>query len=99
MLITLLNNYFDIINNVIIFVLYLITKIIIKMIIKESIIEKMKNDPVLKSDLVRVTGKSYPTICRWIGDNDEMLTLKSCVDLIKESYQITDEELFEAVPS
>jgi len=45
-----------------------------------------KEDAFMKSEIVSVTGKSYPTVLRWIYNNDEMLTLKAVVDVIKKNY-------------
>jgi len=55
----------------------------------------MRRDPFMKSEIVRATGKSYPTVLRWIANNDEMLTLKSVVDLVKKNYEMAEDQIFE----
>lgn len=66
------------------------------MIINSVIIQKMKKDNQIKADLVVASGKSYPTISRWINNNDERLTMKVCLNVIKKRYDLhKDEELFE----
>jgi len=62
--------------------------------IATNVVEKLKQDAYLKAELVRVTGKSYPTISRWITNNDDMLTLKVVVDVIKEKYLLKEEQIF-----
>jgi len=59
-----------------------------------NVVEKLRCDAFMKSEIVRVTGRSYPTILRWLSQNDEMLTLRSVIDLIKKRYGLKDRELF-----
>jgi len=67
--------------------------------IATNVIEKLNQDAYIKAELVRVTGKSYPTISRWIDNNSDMLTLKVVVDTIKEMYKLTDKEIFTTEPT
>jgi len=66
--------------------------------IATNIVERLKEDAFMKSEIVRVTGKSYPTVLRWIYNNDEMLTLKAVVDVIKKNYLLKDQHLFSTEP-
>jgi|GEM_PF-3143359 len=63
--------------------------------IATNIVERLKEDAFMKSEIVRVTGKSYPTVLRWLYNNDEMLTLKAVVDVIKKNYQLQEPQLFD----
>lgn len=46
------------------------------------------------SDLVRITGRSYPTIRRWIANNDAQLTRRDCLQVIMKETGLTEDELF-----
>lgn len=65
------------------------------MIISTAIIEKMKNDNQVKADLVNMTGRSYPTISKWIRENDDRLTMKVCLTVIKKRFDLEENDLFE----
>ena len=51
----------------------------------------------IKSDLMRVTDRSYPTIMRWIKNNDPQLTRKDCLSVIMKETGLTEAELFGTV--
>lgn len=63
--------------------------------LKKSILERVKNDQYLKSEIVRATGKSYATVLRWLANNDEMLTIFCVLSLIKEHYALSFDEICE----
>lgn len=63
--------------------------------LKKSILERIKKDPHIKSEIVRVTGKSYATVLRWLANNDEMLTLFCVLSLIREHYALSFDEICE----
>ena len=49
---------------------------------------------VIISELVRTTGRSYPTIRRWITNNDSQLTRRDCLLVIIKETGMTEDELF-----
>lgn len=51
----------------------------------------------IKSDLMRVANRSYPTITRWIKNNDPQLTRKDCLSVIMKETGLTESELFGTV--
>lgn len=63
--------------------------------LKKSILERIKSDQYLKSEIVRATGKSYATVLRWLANNDEMLTLFCVLILIREHYALSFDEICE----
>lgn len=44
--------------------------------------------------LCQHTGKSYSTIHRWLKNNDEKLTIKSVIEVIKEITGLEEEQIF-----
>lgn len=52
---------------------------------------------IIISELVRVTNRSYPTIKRWIANNDAQLTRIDCLMVIKKETGLTEAELFGTV--
>ena len=63
--------------------------------LKKSVLERVKSDQYLKSEIVRVTGKSYATVLRWLANNDEMLTLFCILSLIRDRYALSFDEICE----
>lgn len=62
--------------------------------ISEKALKKIAKVPIIKAELVRITGKSYATVCRWIERNDPQLTRRDCLHMIMRETGLTDEELF-----
>jgi hypothetical protein len=59
-----------------------------------QILRDPKNESI-KSELIRATKKSYPTICRWITTNSVQLTQKACLIVLTRELGVSEEELFE----
>ncbi len=47
-----------------------------------------------KFRLCEKIGISYPTICRWISNDDEKLTLKKSIIALCEVLEMTEEQIF-----
>jgi hypothetical protein len=65
--------------------------------IKRRVIKLIKKKPVLIAQLVVASGKSYPTIQRWLDNNDESLTTAACLKVICESLELSQDEVLEIV--
>lgn len=63
--------------------------------ISQSMLQKIRHSRVCKARLQIVLDKAAPTIQRYLDDNDIMLTTKPAVDVIKEEFGVTEEEIFE----
>jgi len=61
--------------------------------IKRKVLEKI-DTPIIVSELVRVTGKSYNTIRRWISNNDRQLTQFECLEVIKKETGMNETDIF-----
>ena len=55
---------------------------------------KKIDTPIIVSELVRVTGKSYNTIRRWISNNDRQLTQFECLEVIKRETGMNETDIF-----
>ena len=62
--------------------------------LSQKALEKIDTGIII-SELVRTTGRSYPTIKRWITHNDPQLTRRDCLKVIMKESGLTEEELFE----
>lgn len=60
-------------------------------------IRQIKMSTVIVAKLVQASGKSYPTIMRWLDENDVMLTTAACLQVICEELKVTQDEVLEKV--
>lgn len=61
--------------------------------LRESVVEAIKSDSVLKNKIAIALKKSYPTVQRYLNDNSEYLTLESVLIVLREELLKTNEEL------
>ncbi|WP_162850025.1 hypothetical protein [Sphingobacterium yanglingense] len=61
--------------------------------LRESVIGVIKSDNNIKTKLALSLNKSYPTIQRYINNNDVMLTTASAMEVLRSELQLTNEEL------
>lgn len=66
-----------------------------KMKIKKSVLEKIRNSAGIRGRLCAETGKSYPTIQRWVEENREGLTLESSLKVIREELGLTNNQILD----
>lgn len=60
--------------------------------LNKSVLKRIKGDTQIVADIIRATGKSYPTVMRWLDENSELLTTAKALKAICEGLQITQEE-------
>lgn len=63
--------------------------------LRESVIEAIKSDNVLKNKIAIALEKSYPTVQRYLNTNSKNLTLESTLIVLREELQLTNDQLFE----
>lgn len=63
--------------------------------IKKKVLEKMDGNDALVVRLVRELEVSYPTIRRWIVNNDDNLTKAAAMKIIREELDLTDSQILE----
>lgn len=63
--------------------------------IKKEVLKKIADHPGIRGRLCATLNKSYPTIQRWVEDNDEGLTMAAAVKIIREELGLTDSQILE----
>lgn len=63
--------------------------------IKKEVLKQISDNAGIRGRICAATGKSYPTIQRWVEDNDEGLTLASALEVIREELGLTNDEILE----
>lgn len=63
----------------------------------KKVIRMVKMDTLIIANLVHASGKSYPTIMRWLDENHEMLTTAACLNVICEALKMSQEEVLDKV--
>lgn len=63
--------------------------------LKQSVIEVIKSDNVIKNKIAIALNKSYPTVQRYVNSNSKNLTLEATLMVLREELQQTNEELLE----
>lgn len=63
--------------------------------IKKEVVKKIAANKGIIGRICAETGKAYPTILRWVDENDEGLTLASALKVIREELGLTDEQILE----
>jgi len=61
--------------------------------LKPEIIVKIKNDSQLKFRIMEIVNKSYPTIQRWLNQNNTRLTNYSILILLSQTFDKDISEL------
>lgn len=61
--------------------------------LSKQTIKEIRKSPKLLAELVGVTGKSYPTIKRWVDKNSKLLLNVDCLRVISESLGKSESEL------
>lgn len=67
--------------------------------IAQNILEQIRHNRICKAKLQIALDKAAPTIQRYLDDNDIMLTTKPAIDVIKECFGVSDDEIFEKEPA
>lgn len=65
--------------------------------IKQTVLEQIRKNKVLKAKLQIALDKAAPTIQRYLDDNDIMLTTTAALVVIKEELSLTEDEILETV--
>ncbi|MGA6117481.1 hypothetical protein [Sphingobacterium anhuiense] len=63
--------------------------------LKQSVIEVIKSDNVLKNRIAIALNKSYPTIQRYVNSNSMNLTMECTLMVLRQELKLTNEELLE----
>ena len=63
--------------------------------IKQNVIELLRNSKVGKARLQITLDKAAPTIQRYLDDNDIMLTTAKALEVIKTEFNLTEVEILE----
>ena len=58
-----------------------------------NVIEMIKSDNVIKNKLAITLDKSYPTIQRYLNNNDVMLTTAAALEVLRDSLKLSDEDI------
>lgn len=61
--------------------------------LKQEIIDKIRKDKTVKLLLALELNKSYPSIVRYIDNNDIILTTDAALNIISSHFNIPKEEL------
>jgi UDP-N-acetyl-D-mannosaminuronic acid transferase (WecB/TagA/CpsF family) len=61
--------------------------------LKTEVIRQIKRSKVVIGGLIISTGKSYPTVMRWINDNSQQLTQAACLGVICTELKLTQSEV------
>lgn len=60
----------------------------LKPALKPSVLKKVSENHQLISDIIFATGKSYPTVKRWLALNMEQLTMEACLSEICKTLKL-----------
>jgi hypothetical protein len=63
--------------------------------IKQNVIELLRNSKVGKARLQIALDKAAPTVQRYLDDNDIMLTTAKALEVIKTEFNLTELEILE----
>lgn len=63
--------------------------------LKKEVLKKIQNSRGIMGRLCAETGKTFPTILRWVENNDEGLTLASSLKVIREELNLTDDQILD----
>lgn len=63
--------------------------------IKKEVLAKLRMSPGIRGRICAATGKSYPTVQRWVEENAEGLTLEASLKVIREELNLTNDEILE----
>lgn len=61
--------------------------------LKASILKKVKENTQIVADIIKNTGKSYPTVMRWLKDNSIQLTQVDCLNTICKGLDVEQSEV------
>jgi hypothetical protein len=67
------------------------------MAIKATVLERIKGHTQLKNKIALATNRSVYSVSLWIKNNDARLTMASALKAIREEFDLSDEEILEAV--
>lgn len=63
--------------------------------LRESVLEAIKSDNVLKNKIAIALEKSYPTVQRYLNSNSRNLTLECTLVVLRKELKLTNEQLLE----
>lgn len=69
------------------------TKKITKRGIKSPVLKQVKGNTDIVSKIISATGKSYPTVMRWLTDNSTLLTQAACLNVICSELNLKQSEV------
>lgn len=61
--------------------------------LKADVLRQIKNDDALISKIIFASGKSYPTVMRWLTQNSILLTQAACLNVICAELNLTQTEV------
>lgn len=63
--------------------------------IKTKVLEKIDGNKSIVSRLCLELNKAYPTIRKWINENDDNLTKAAALQIIREELNLTDDQILD----
>lgn len=63
--------------------------------LKKKIIEKIESDKIIIAKLCGAMDKAYPTIKKYLYENNELLTTASALKVIREELKLNDTQILE----
>lgn len=84
-------NYFEMLLTT----YYLYFSIVIKMKIKKLVLLAIRGNTELRRKIMAALGVSHPTMQKYLNENSEQLTLAASLREIRESFELTDEDILE----
>lgn len=64
----------------------------------KEVLKRVKGDTQIVAAIITATGKSYPTVQRWLDTNSEMLTTAKVLNVICQSLNLTWPDVLYKVP-
>lgn len=61
--------------------------------IKPGVLKKIKGDSDLIAKIIFATGKSYPTVIRWVNNNSVLLTQAACLNVICSELKLEQSDV------
>lgn len=65
------------------------------MAVRQELLEKLKESEELQFTIAKGMKKKFRTIEKWVKTNDEMLSSKAVVLIIKDATGLSEEEILE----
>jgi len=61
--------------------------------LNKAVLRKVKGNQQIVAKIITATGKSYPTVMRWLEQNSQLLTQVACLNVICEELKLKQSEV------